>query len=151
MPNLAVSWRVILLAMLAGLLLAGTAGCGIGAETGDSAVAWVQSWDAALDRAQNENKPVMINFYADFCPACRRLDSETYTNEGLGAFLNQNVVPLKSNASISALHQNFDIENTVPTIVFASPDGTEIGRFVSYRNPVEFRQLTEAILSQWES
>jgi uncharacterized protein YyaL (SSP411 family) len=150
MRNPAVSWRVTLLAILVSMLLASMAGCSTGAETGDSAVEWVSTWEAASDRAQNENKPVMVNFYTYHCPACTALDSRTYADDELGAFLNDNVVPLKINANESPLSTYYGI-TAVPTVVFASPDGTEIGRFVSFKYPGRFRELTEAILSQWEN
>jgi len=149
MRNPAVSWRIILLAVLVGVFLVGGAACVTGTETGDSLVNWVYSWEAASERAQNENKPVMISFYTDLCPTCEALDSHTYTDATLAAFLNENVVPLKINAGRSALSNRYRIDK-VPTIVFASPDGTAIGGFVGYRDPAEFQQETEAVLSQWE-
>ncbi|RLC93202.1 MAG: hypothetical protein DRI39_06530, partial [Chloroflexi bacterium] len=67
MRNPAVSWRIILLAVLVGVFLVGGAACVTGTETGDSLVNWMYSWEAASERAQNENKPVMISFYTDLC------------------------------------------------------------------------------------
>ena len=139
----------LLLALAAALLLVGVAGCNTGGDASESEVNWVKNWDEALSQAQEENKPLMIDFYTDSCPGCRYLDSETFSNKELGDFLNDSVVPLKSKRGLPGLHLTEAIEY-VPTVVFATPEGTEIGRIEAFRYPDAFRQEAEAILSRWE-
>jgi len=143
--------RIVLLVAVLVLLLIGAANCTIReGETSESKVNWLYDWNEALSKAQNEHKPIMIDFYADWCVPCKRLDSDTYSDEALGAFLNDNFVSLKSNVDKSNLGKNYGI-TAIPTIVFVSPEGTEIGRRVGYRTPDQFYQDVQAILSQWES
>ncbi len=138
---------VLLLVVLA-LLLTTAANCTT--KKDESKVNWLYDWNEALGKAQNENKPIMIDFYADWCSPCRRLDSDTYSDEELGAFLNDKFVSLKSNVAKSDLYGNYGI-TAIPTIVFVSPEGTEIGRIRGYEPPDRFYQDVQAILSQWKS
>ncbi len=138
---------VLLLVVLA-LLLTTAANCTT--KKDESKVNWLYDWNETLGKAQNENKPIMIDFYADWCTPCKRLDSDTYSDEELGAFLNDNFVSLKSNVEKSSLYNNYGIQY-LPTIVFTSPEGIEIERMVGYRSPDQFYQDVQAILSQWES
>jgi thiol:disulfide interchange protein len=143
--------KTVLLVVMLALFLIGAANCVIReGETSESKVNWLYDWNEALSKAQNEDKPIMIDFYADWCVPCKRLDSDTYSDEALSAFLNDNFVSLKSNIAKSDLCANYDI-TAIPTIVFVSPEGTEIGRRVGYRTPAQFYQDVQAILSQWQS
>ena len=114
-------------------------------STSESVVNWLYDCNEALNKAQNENKPIMIDFYTDICPACDKLDSDTYSDNELGTFLNDNFVCLKSDANNSNLSQEYSI-SVVPTIVFTSSDGTEFGRFSGYKSPNEFYQYAQEML-----
>lgn len=118
--------------------------------TGESKINWLYDWTEASSKAQAENKPIMISFYTDICPTCEKLDSDTYSNDELSAFLNTNFICLKSNTTKNNLYQNYSNIDYVPTIIFSSPDGTEIDRIVGYLPPNEFLQDAQVVLSQWE-
>jgi len=139
---------LLIIVLLIGI---GTANCDyIGLGTGESKVDFIYDWDEAQERAQAENKPIMINFYTDTCPACDRLDSNTYSDDELSAFLNTNFICLKSNMTKDTLYKNYSNVEYVPTIIFTSLDGTEIYRMVGYRNADSFYQRAQEVLSQWE-
>jgi len=138
-----------LLLMLALLLITAASCADKNSGTGESKVNWLTDWNEALSQAQAENKPIMIDFYTDYCPACDELDSNTFTDDELGDFLNNNFVCLKSNAGESGLYGDYGV-SVVPTIVFTSPVGTEFGRMTGYRSPDQFYQDTQEKLNQWE-
>jgi len=141
--------KAALLVALVALLLIGAAGCVINSGGAESKVNWLYNMDDALSRAQSENKPIMIDFYADWCGPCRQLDKVTYSDDALSAFLNENLVCLKINVDKNkTLASNYKIVS-IPAIVFVSPDGTEIGRWVGFTPPDRFYQDAQAKLSQW--
>ncbi len=151
MDRLARFWKVALLVALVALLLISAAGCVISSGGAESKVNWLYNTDDALSRAQSENKPIMIDFYADWCTWCKRLDSDTYSDDNLSAFLNESFICLKSNTQKSDLYGRYGI-TALPTIVFLSPQGTEIGeRIPGYQPPAQFYQSVQAVLSQWSS
>jgi len=142
-----------LFVLLVGLLFAGTAGCTT--ECGESKVDWLHSLDEALAIARSDNKPVMIDFYADWCSPCKKMDCETYTDEDLGSFINGKFVPLKVDVDRSSLGRDYNIEY-LPTIIFLAPDGTEIGQskeywIIGYRSAGALRSGLQAVLDAWGS
>lgn len=135
-------------------LLGGSAG-GCVSECGESKVDWVYSLDEALAVAQSDNRPVMIDFYADWCPPCKKMDCDTYTDEELGAFINDNFAPLKVDVERSSLGDDHKVKY-LPTILFLSPDGAEIGQdqeywIVGYRSPEALRGGLQTVLEAWAS
>jgi thiol:disulfide interchange protein len=138
---------LLLLASLTGLIM--TTACVGGGGTADTKVNWVYSWEEAKSRAESEGKLIMIDFYADWCKPCKQLDSTTYSDEDLGAFLNESVVSLKVNVDRSSLDGQYKV-SAIPAIVFVSTEGVVIGnKLVGYRDAGTLRQETETILDQW--
>jgi thiol:disulfide interchange protein DsbD len=89
-------------------------------------VEWVHSFERATENAEAENKPIMVDFYAENCPACIEMDRFTYSNTE---------VVKESRGFIAAklyANDNKDIVRKYgilgyPAAVFLKPDGTQIG------------------------
>lgn len=59
---------------------------GIGSLTAVQAdnVSWVYSLDEGLETARAEGKPVMIDFYADWCSVCKEIEAFTFATDEVG-------------------------------------------------------------------
>jgi hypothetical protein len=66
----------------------------------------------------------------------------------VSGFINEKLVPVKSNAGKSRLYLSYvkGSQFPVPQTVFTDASGTEIGRIVGYRAPAGFRQEMDSIL-----
>lgn len=118
----------------------------------EGSIDWRYDFHEALNLAQTEGKPVMVDFYADWCEWCRKLDAETYTDRRLAAFLEERFVTLKidvDDRETLVLVDRYQIWE-LPTIVFLTPAGEEVGRIVGYRPPDEFYREALAILDRLE-
>ncbi len=123
--------------------------CGIITAEGQLAcIRWLTDWDEALAEAQTTGKAIMINFYTDVCPACRMLDENTFTDKDVGIFLNENFVNVKSNAGRSSLHSRYGIRG-VPTTIFTTPDGEELGRIIGFYPPDQFLEGAQWAKDLW--
>lgn len=66
-------------ALLIGILL--ILGCSQAVEKGHKgSIDWITDLSAAKTMAKSEGKPMLIDFYADWCSWCRRMDTDTYGN-----------------------------------------------------------------------
>ena len=141
--------RLIGIATIFVVVLLSTSFSACNSEPGEILVNFLYDWDEAFSQAGTDNKPIMIDFYTELCPPCKRLDSNTYTDEELSTYLNSSFVCVKINSDKSSLSDTYNIDK-VPTIVITSPSGEEIGRFVGYKSADDYQQEIQDIISQWE-
>jgi thioredoxin:protein disulfide reductase len=103
--------------------------------------------DAALARARAEGKPVMIDFFAEWCAACKELDRETYVAPTVVAeaerFVRIKVDGTNAQDPVDALYQRFGVSG-LPTVAFVSSEGKVLDdpRVTGFLGPEKF---TEAL------
>ncbi len=113
-----------------------------------SEVSWTQQWDTAFARARSEHKVVLVDFYADWCIWCKRLDSTTYRDPRVVSFLAANTVPLKLDVEGNGREEadRYRVDG-LPTIMILSPGGEVLGRIPGYLPADAFLERVEGIVS----
>jgi thiol:disulfide interchange protein DsbD len=103
----------------------------------------LQDLEREVAAAAAAKRPVMLDFYADWCVSCKEMEKYTFTNSAVLATLS-NAVLLQAdvtanNADDQALLRRFGIFGP-PTIAFYGPDGAERARFrvVGFMKAEEF-------------
>jgi thiol:disulfide interchange protein len=114
-------------------------------EESATEVTWLTSYEEAMTAAKKNKQPVMIDFYADWCGWCKRLDSDTYIDKDVVALASE-FVSLKLDADVEGdLSSRYKVVG-LPTILFIDADGKEIHRVVGYRPPADFvKEMNSAL------
>lgn len=119
-------------------------------------VEWEPYSDDAYSEAIENNQPVMLDFYADWCIPCLELERSTYTDaeviESTREFKRFKVDMTNYESEDSReLRDRFDVAG-VPTIVFIRPDGREVkeARVVGYLRPDLFIERVQMLRDQSE-
>jgi thiol:disulfide interchange protein DsbD len=88
----------------------------------------VADLDRELEQARAAGRPVMLDFYADWCVSCKEMEKYTFTDPQVAAVLAQGVVlqadVTANDAQDQALLRRFEIFGP-PTIAFFGIDGQE--------------------------
>jgi len=88
-------------------------------------------------------KPIVIDFYTDWCTWCKKLDTEVYTDPKVINFFSNEMVLAKVNAEKdTALANKFHISG-FPTLVLTDSDGKEIDRIIGYLPATDFLQTLQ--------
>ena len=116
-------------------------------------IVWEPYSDARLDESAKIAKPVMMDFYADWCIPCIELDRKTFTDPEVIAVASD-LVRLKvdlthfDSPESEALRKRFNIAG-VPTIIFLDKTGQEVvsSRVVGFLPPKEFIEKVKPVLA----
>jgi thioredoxin:protein disulfide reductase len=83
-------------------------------------------FEEALAKAKADCKPVMIDFFADWCAACKELDQHTYVAKEVVSesqrFVTIKVDGTNENDVTDGLYEKFGVKG-LPTVAFVSPTG----------------------------
>lgn len=114
---------------------------------------WVYYKDQSIEQIQKENRPVLIDFYADWCAACKELDRKTFADkrvvEKSREFIMARVDCTSPDNNCTSLTEKFKVSG-LPTIVFISAGGEQLHnlRAVGFLGPDEMiRRMEKAAYS----
>ena len=113
------------------------------AETGAAAPEPVA---AALAKAKTEGKLVFLDFYAEWCLACKVLEENTLLDSAVANTL-EKLVSLKVDTDLYTLASLYYNIVGMPTLLVLDSDGTEIYRSVGLVSPPELNQVLNDLLS----
>jgi thiol:disulfide interchange protein DsbD len=116
-----------------------------------TAVQWQKYDTAALAAARTAGKPVVIDFYADWCLPCKELDEKTFTDprvvSELGRFVRVKAdLTSAEDATTQALTKQYAILG-VPTLVFIDAKGNETAsaRLTGFQPADTFLQSAQSV------
>ena len=111
----------------------------------------LEDLEIAVDGANQSGKPVMLDFYADWCVECIRMERNTFVEPEIQALF-ERIQPLKADVTQNdetdqALMQNYGIIGP-PAILFFDLQGREMPdyRLVGYFEPEEFAEHLNLVL-----
>jgi len=118
------------------------------AATGEqNHVLWnINVHDEIVAQAKAEGKPILVDFYADWCGVCVELDHKVWNQEividAAKDYLLLKLDFTKAKPEIEALRQEYGVGG-LPTVMILGPDGKERARFTSFKSPEETVQWLE--------
>ncbi|MDC6466778.1 protein-disulfide reductase DsbD [Methylophilaceae bacterium] len=98
--------------------------------------------------ASNKEKPIMLDFYADWCVACLEFEKFTFTDKEVSALMQQYILlkadVTENNQNHKALMKRFNIFGP-PAILFFNNSGDEVKqiRTIGFKNPKDFKKILQ--------
>jgi thiol:disulfide interchange protein DsbD len=140
---------VAVTATVAGLVYA----LGAGAARRDALVAplpWLPGEPEALALARAEGKPVIIDFWADWCVACKELDRTAWDDpavrEELERFVLVKIDATEETPPVTAAWEKYGIVG-MPTVLFIDSKGRELPASERVTSPIEGPEMLKRLRS----
>jgi thiol-disulfide isomerase/thioredoxin len=103
-------------------------------------IKWERSFDEALKKARASQKPIFVDFWAEWCFWCHQLEKTTYADPAVVA-RSEDFVAVKVNTEGGKKEEQvalrYDVQN-LPTIAFLSPGGHLVLRLNGFQGPGQF-------------
>ncbi|NIM16010.1 MAG: thioredoxin fold domain-containing protein [Candidatus Aminicenantes bacterium] len=107
-------------------------------------ITWETDWQKALKNAAANKQPVMMDFYTDWCPPCKRLTKTTFVDpKMINYFKKENYVLIKVNPEKDRAAENKFKVYSYPTLVIFNAKGNEIDRILGYQSTEELVKALE--------
>lgn len=101
------------------------------AMAGTAGISW-KSYEEGMALGKSQGKKVFINFYATWCSYCRMMDTTTFKDAAVIAYLNENFISIKVDVDEQrSVAAQYNI-SPLPDVWFISEQGEAIGNKPGY-------------------
>lgn len=110
-------------------------------------IPWRDDYESATQEALEANRPMLIDFTADWCGACQELSHETFSDarvaEEAERFTSIQVDATRQTEAIERYMERYNVVG-LPTVIVIGSDGEESGRITEFVPPERMLELLRA-------
>ncbi len=117
---------------------------------------WYHDWNQGIEAAKKEQKPVLVDFYTDWCQWCEVMDEKTFSDPGIKELFASDWITVKINAEDKKTNGTFKDKTMTyrqltssfgvsgfPSYAFFDKNGELISVITGYRETKEFSLILD--------
>ncbi len=108
------------------------------------------SMEGVFERAKKEGKMVFIDFYGTWCPPCKYLDREVFSNPDVEGYMEARFVCVKLDVDSKVGRKYADRLEVIslPTLMFVRADRKIVDRIEGALSPEDFLRVAKSSYSE---
>jgi thiol:disulfide interchange protein len=127
---------------------------GAGAQSYESRIAWHTDIKEAFKVARKQQKPVMVEFMAEWCPSCRMMEDSTFIRPAVIESA-ERFVPVRIDVDKQkAVTEEYKSSARkyggigIPNILFMTRDGRKLKHRIGYMDKDAFIAVMDSVLAE---
>ncbi|MEM6506054.1 MAG: thioredoxin fold domain-containing protein [Planctomycetota bacterium] len=122
-----------------------------GGGSGEVMAGWADGMPAGQQLAKEADKPMVVLFTAGWCPPCRALKNNVFTDGGVQQALQAGFVPVQIDLTDqSAANPNMEVAakygvRGIPTVLAMTPDGVPFAEYAGGDSTGAFNQWLDGL------
>lgn len=107
-------------------------------------------WNAALQKAKAEHKPIFVDIYASWCGPCKMLKRKTFTNKKVGEYFNSHFINTSFDGEVDEgvkLANKFQLQG-YPTLILLDENGKVLMYEMGYQTPKQLLGLVQHAMGE---
>lgn len=108
-----------------------------------------QSFLQVKEIARKNNKPIFIDFHANWCGPCNLMDQEVFNDANVASYMNTNFINYKADVNTrigNGLAARYDVK-LLPTLIIISADGEVLIQASKFMDATEFINFAKGAIS----
>jgi len=107
---------------------------------------WISDLEQAKKLAAESDKPIFIDFFATWCPPCKMLDSQTFSDEGVKKLLGEKFVTARIDVDKDKTTSGAYRVAAMPTLMVTDAEGSELTRHTGFIPPKPMKEFLSSVL-----
>ena len=112
--------------------------------TSEHKLEWNTNLEQSFTKAKENRKPIVLDFTAEWCTACKELEAVTFSDPNINNELKSRwqlakVDATRDSKELRRVLKKYKIKG-FPTVIFFSAEGKELGRFSGFIPPNKFSE-----------
>jgi thiol:disulfide interchange protein len=115
-------------------------------------IEWITDIDQALEMAEAQHKPLMVDFMATWCNPCKMMEDSTFSHESV-IHKAESFIPVRIDVDKQGDVANAYKSNAgkyggigIPNVLFLDAHGHELKHPVGFRNAEQFIAIMDSVL-----